>query len=200
MNLKSYLRVIGVPGTISAAALLSSWIAITLLLNDNLKASVIFAIGAFFLDSLDGHVARLMNKTSDVGRQLDSMVDLVAYSVYAALISSRVLLPGPEGVIVGYIIILFGILRLIRFNADGYIDRASTRYYRGVVVCHLSLAAIGFLLLSTFSEIPSYVITITLVTLSVLQLSNIKTRKTRMLPFWFGVAALLGIGAIVWLP
>lgn len=200
MNLRSYLQAIGVPGIISAAALLAAWIAIALLLNDNLKISVLFAIGAFFLDSLDGYVARRMNKASDVGRQLDSMVDLIAYSVYAALLCYHVLLPGIEGVIAGYAIVLFGILRLIRFNTDGYISKASTHYYRGVVTCHLSLAAISFLLLSTSIDIPSYVITITMVALSVLQLSDIKTRKTGMLPFWFTVAVLLGIGAIAWLP
>lgn len=200
MNLKAYMRVIGVPGMISAAALLAAWAAILLLLNDSLKASVLCAITAFFLDGLDGHVARKMNKTSEVGRQLDSMVDLVAYSVYAALVTSQVLLPSLEGVVVGYIIVLFGIFRLIRFNADGYIEQSSKRYYRGIVVCHLSLAVIVFVLLSTFGDIPSYIITITLVTLSLLQLSDIKTRKTGMLPFWIGVAVLLGVGAVVWLP
>lgn len=200
MNLNAYLRVIGLPGMISAVALLAAWAAILLLLNDSLKASVLCAIAAFFLDSLDGHVARKMNKTSEVGRQLDSMVDLVAYSVYAALVTSRVLLPGLEGAIVGYIIVLFGILRLIRFNADGYIEQSSKRYYRGIVVCHLSLAVIMFVLFSSFVDIPSYIITITLVTLSLLQLSHIKTRKTGMLPFWFGVAILLGFGAAIWLP
>lgn len=200
MSLKSYIKILGIPGVISAAALLAAWTAISLLLNDNLKASVIFAIFAFLLDCLDGYVARLMKKTSEIGRQLDSMVDLVAYSIYAALLTSQVLLPNVGGIVVGYVIVLFGILRLIRFNVDGYVDTHSNRYYRGVVVCHLSLITISFLLISTFVQIPSIVMVATLIALSILQLSNIKTRKTGVLPFWFGVALVIGTGAVVWLP
>jgi CDP-diacylglycerol--serine O-phosphatidyltransferase len=200
VSLKKYLAVLGLPGLISVLALLSAWVAIVLVLGGSLKYSVIFAVTAFFLDSLDGYTARRMNRVSEIGRQLDSMVDLVAYSIYSAILVYRVLIPGLIGAVVGYIILVFGLLRLIRFNADGYIEDSSGRYYRGVVVCHMALATISFLLLSSHFKIPSLIMALTLVILSVLQLSNIRTRKTGTLPFWYSVAALLIVGAIAWLP
>lgn len=200
MNLNAYIKKLGVAGVVSALALLAAWLAIALLLDGDVKYSVLFAILAFILDSIDGYVARKTNKVSELGRQLDSMIDLVGYSLYAALLTYLELLPGWEGILVGYAIILFGILRLIKFNIDGYAEEGSVHYYRGVVVCHLSLATIIFLILSTQFEIPSFVIALVLMLLSVLQISNIKTRKTGTLPFWYGVAFVLTISALIWLP
>lgn len=200
MHLKAYLKKLGAPGAISATSLLAAWLAIVLLLNGHIKYSIILAIMAFFLDSLDGYVARKLHKTSDLGRQLDSMVDLVGYSLYSGLLIQRVILPGWEGVVVGFAVILFGVLRLIRFNMEGYNQIDTVRYYRGIVTCHLSLAAVGIILISTQLKIPSFLIVIILLSLSVLQLSDIKIRKTGRLWFWYIVAALVAAGAIVWLP
>lgn len=200
LDLKTYLQKLGLPGAISAASLFAAWMAIVLLLNNHLKYSIICAALAFVLDSLDGYTARKLNKVSELGRQLDSMVDLVGYSVYAGLLTYRILLPNWEGVVVGYAIVVFGLLRLIRFNIEGFTEQDDVRYYRGVVVCHLSLAAIALVLLSTWIKLPSLVTAIVLLGLAILQLSNIKTRKTGMLPFWYTIAALTTAGAIAWLP
>lgn len=200
MNLKAYFKKIGIPGAISAGSLLAAWLAIVLLLDGHLKYSIILAVVAFFLDSLDGYVARKINKTSELGRQLDSMVDLIGYSLYAALLTKQEVLPGWEGVLVGYVIILFGVLRLIRFNLEGYAQAGLVRYYRGIVTCHLSLAAVSLVLASTQLKIPTVCMVIFLLSLAVLQLSDIKTRKTGRLWFWYVVATLLVVGAIIWLP
>lgn len=200
MKLKTYFAQLGLPGAISALSLLAAWFAIVLLLNGELKYSIVCAAFAFILDSLDGYVARKLERVSELGRQLDSMMDLVGYSIYAALLVYQELLPDWQGIVVGYSIILCGILRLLRFNNDGYTEVGSVRYYRGVVTCHLSLAAIGFLLLSTQLTLPPLLITITLLLLSALQLSDVKTRKTGMLPIWYAVVGATVIGALLWLP
>lgn len=200
MQLHSYLKAVGIPGLISSISLLCAWIAISLLLSDNLKLSIIAAVAAFFFDSIDGYVARKIDKASELGRQLDSMIDLVGYSIYSALLVSQALLPNWQGFIVGFVIVLFGVLRLIRFNIVGYTDTNSVRYYSGIVTCHLSLAAISLLLITTRIAIPDFVMATFLFVLAILQLSNIKTRKTGTLPFWYGVSILLGVGAILWLP
>lgn len=200
MEAKAYLKQLGAPGIISSMGLLFAWLAIVLLLQGAIRLSVACAIIAFILDSFDGYVARRTNTVSELGRQFDSMADFLSYSVYAALICQQLLLPNWGGVVVGYLIVLFGLLRLIRFNDEGYHESDSKKYYRGVVVCHISLVTVGFLLASTQVAIPDYVIIITLSILSVLQLSGIKTRKTGVLPFWYAVAAALMVGAVMWLP
>ncbi len=199
--MRKFLQAISIPGVISALSLAASWTAIILLLQHNIRLSIICAAVAFGLDSLDGYVARRMGKASELGRQLDGMIDLVNYSVYAGLMTYVQLIPGIVGAFIGYVIVLFGVLRLIRFNTEGFVEPGDgRRYYRGIVTCHVSLAVIVFVLLQTQMQLPSAVPAIVLITLSILQLSDIKTRKTGMLPFWLSVAVLLVIGAWLWLP
>lgn len=200
MSIKEYIRQLGIPGLISGLSLLSAWFAIYLLLTNHLKYSVALAFLAFVLDTLDGYAARRLKKVSELGRQLDSMIDLINYSVYSALIVVLVLIPNVLGVLVGFFIVFFGVLRLIRFNLEGYISDNSATYYRGVVVCHISLVAISLLLITSLVEIHQIIIATVFIVLSLMQLSNFRTRKTSTLRYWYVVGLALVSGAFVWLP
>ena len=193
------LRALGVPGLISCASLLFAWLAIVTAINLDMRASINFAVAAFVLDSLDGLIARWIGKVSEFGRQLDSMVDLVNYSVYAAVVIYLTVLPGLLGCIVGFLVLLFGLLRLIRFNLDGYMERGHTSYYRGVVTCHLSLATILFVLIGSQVEVSVIIPAITLSILAFLQLSDIRTRKSGLLWLWYVICAVILVGANTWL-
>lgn len=199
MKLKEYLSVLGWPGLVSSISLLFGWLAIAFLIQNKLKLSVVFVVLAFVFDTFDGYLARATNKVTEIGRQLDSMVDLVVYSVFTGLLAALVLLPGWLGMLVGYMVVIFGVLRLIRFNNDGYYESGPVKYYTGVVVCHLAFAGVVMLLLSTKITIPPTVIAVVLGGLSILQLSNLKTRKTGILGLWYVVSVGLIIGAIAWL-
>jgi CDP-diacylglycerol---serine O-phosphatidyltransferase len=188
-----------IPGALSLASLLLSWLAITLLLSGSLGLSVAVAVGAFLLDATDGYSARTLGRVSNFGRQLDGMADLINYSLLAALVIWQELLPGPLGVAVGYLVIATGILRLITFNEEGYIRKKGVLYYRGVTTCHLSLIAFLFLVITNVVFIPPLLIALIISVFAVLQLSNLKTRKTGALLFWVPVSLLIAIGGLVWL-
>ena len=200
MKAKEYLLYLGLPGLVSAASLLAAWFAIIFLIQGDLKVSVICAVAAFGLDMLDGFTARKLNKATEIGRQLDGMIDFVNYSVYSALLCWLVLMPGMLGAWVGFFVLLSGALRLVRFNSEGYVEGAGVQYYRGVVTCHLSLATVVLLLILQHIEIAQWFMAVILITLAAGQLSSIKTRKTGLIPVWVLLGILLIIGAIVWLP
>ncbi len=190
---------LGLAGAISMVSLLASWSAIVVLLQGNLPWAITLAIIAFLLDSLDGFTARKLGKASEFGRQLDGMIDAFNYSLFAALLVQQVLLPGVLGYITGFAILAFGILRLIGFNTEGYLKHKGKLYYRGVVTCHLSLAAIMCVFISQFIALSPWVYAAVLCTLAVLQLSSVRTRKTGALAFWIPISVLLVIGAWAWL-
>ncbi len=190
---------LGIAGLISIASLAVAWAAILMLLSNNLQLAIILAIVAFLLDCLDGFAARKLGKASEFGRQLDGMIDAFNYSLFAALLVWHVLLPGLPGAIVGFLILAIGIIRLLGFNEEGYIHHKGRLYYRGVVTCHLSLAAILFVFLQQLFAIPPFIIAVILTLLAVLQLSNIRTRKTGALLFWIPVSLFIIVGALVWL-
>jgi CDP-diacylglycerol--serine O-phosphatidyltransferase len=83
-----------------------------------LPAFLIFL--AMIFDSLDGHVARLTNRTSEFGAQLDSLCDVVSFGVAPAFL----LLKFPQAYhprILWMIAVLFLVcaaLRLARFNVQ----------------------------------------------------------------------------------
>ena len=89
------------------------------------------AIGvAVFADGLDGWVARLTNTTSDFGKELDSLADVLTFGLAPALLAYiwgfRLLTPGlhaaiaekviPLGVAVCFTFLICGAGRLARFN------------------------------------------------------------------------------------
>jgi CDP-diacylglycerol--serine O-phosphatidyltransferase len=193
-------RIVGWAGLASFASLFAAWSAILLLLAGQIKFAVIAACAAFLLDSLDGFLARRLGKASEFGRQLDSMIDVINYSVFAALVTHQILLPNTLGIIAGFMVLAFGVLRLILFNIDGYVTDGDTLYYRGVVTCHLSLATMIVYVVERFGvPLNDWLVFAVLVALSVGQLSTLKTRKTGALLFWIPFTMLTGIGAWFWL-
>jgi len=85
---------------------------------------------AFFLDGLDGRIARMTNTTSDFGREMDSLADVVSFGMAPAVlafawgvqfIDSSI---GPRisdhitraGYFVAFLFLLCGAARLARFN------------------------------------------------------------------------------------
>lgn len=201
-GLRYWLATIGPAGAVSLASLLLAWTAIGLAVSGSLRASVLCALGAFLLDMLDGFVARKLGVSSEFGRQLDSFIDVINYSVYAAVLTGYYIAPGFLGWLVGFVIVATGILRLIRFNLEGFTDDEPIKYYRGIVVCHLSLAAIVFLILSQLFPATLWVPilgAVVLVVLSILQLTLIKIRKTGRQALWAALVVPLAAGAILWL-
>ena len=91
------------------------------------------AIGAsVFLDGLDGRIARMTNTTSDFGREMDSLADVISFGLAPAILafvwgvqfvdgSLRASLRGHlynAGYFVAFLFLLCGAVRLARFNVQ----------------------------------------------------------------------------------
>ena len=91
------------------------------------------AIGvAAFLDGLDGRIARLTNTTSDFGREMDSLADVISFGIAPAVLAFtwgvQFVDPGlapafrqhlmNAGYLVAFLFLLCGAARLARFNVQ----------------------------------------------------------------------------------
>jgi CDP-diacylglycerol---serine O-phosphatidyltransferase len=90
------------------------------------------AIGwAVFLDGLDGRIARMTNTTSDFGREMDSLADVISFGLAPAVLAFAwgVQFVGPltdpirgqihdAGYFISFLFLLCGALRLARFNVQ----------------------------------------------------------------------------------
>jgi CDP-diacylglycerol--serine O-phosphatidyltransferase len=92
-------------------------------------AGYLIFIGAFF-DFLDGFVARILKVQAELGKQLDSMADMVTFGVLPGIIAYKLIgillastAPGAADAYfwlpyIGLLIPVFSALRLAKFNLD----------------------------------------------------------------------------------
>jgi CDP-diacylglycerol--serine O-phosphatidyltransferase len=109
------------PNFITLLNLLSGIIAIICIFQFELYLAAWFIIAGALFDFADGLVARLLKVSSEIGKQLDSLSDLVTFGVAPGLIGYQLL--AQQGIHEWYLFIpllipIFGALRLARFNVD----------------------------------------------------------------------------------
>ena len=89
-------------------------------LDQNYSLSIIAITIAAVFDSLDGRIARLIKGTSKVGKELDSLTDIVSFGVAPAFIMYFWKLNelGRIGWLICLIYVVCVALRLARFNVN----------------------------------------------------------------------------------
>lgn len=147
--------------------------AILFSINDNLKLSVLLIFIAALADRFDGMAARKMNIESDLGKQLDSMSDIISFGVAPALLLyTRVLYEfGAPGAFLTALYIGCGALRLARFN----ISENNDGYFTGLpITASGCLATLCFLAVPYW---PSPIFLFIMLILSILMISPFRLKK-----------------------
>jgi CDP-diacylglycerol--serine O-phosphatidyltransferase len=142
-------------------------------LHGNYKVAAFFILIAVVMDGMDGRIARKFGVSSEMGKELDSLCDLVSFGVAPALLLySQVLniFPYLLGLIAAVLYIMCGAFRLARFNVLNIKE-----YFVGIPITLAGTALAFVSLLASF--IPEYMIFITVIFLSFMMISNIKVRK-----------------------
>ena len=159
-----------IPNTITCANLLSGVLAIVYTLQERNVGCAAWCIGlAAVFDFFDGLVARALGVTSPIGKDLDSLADVVSFGVAPALLVYQGLstLSGGSMLAFGvFILPAFAALRLAKFNHD----ERQTMSFLGLPVPSNALFWIGasFALESIQYTIGSQLTLITYLVLAVL--------------------------------
>ena len=121
------------PNLCSLAGLLAALLGLYFAIRGVYPAALTALLWAVVLDWSDGRIARrLKGRTADqraFGAQLDSLIDVVSFSVAPALLLLSVGDFGPWYVPGAFVILATGVIRLSYFNVFGLIDDAT---YRGL--------------------------------------------------------------------
>ncbi|WP_078552735.1 CDP-diacylglycerol--serine O-phosphatidyltransferase [Bacillus alkalicellulosilyticus] len=120
--------------------------AIIFVIQNELRTSLLFITLAAVFDRFDGMVARKLQITSDLGKQLDSLSDIISFGVAPAILLHQAVLNqfGIAGTFFTVLFIACGAIRLARFNVS-----APTKYFVG-----LPITAAGCLLTLSFLFVP----------------------------------------------
>ncbi|MFD4368578.1 CDP-diacylglycerol--serine O-phosphatidyltransferase [Rhodococcus sp. NPDC058521] len=124
------------PSVITILALCSGLSAVKFALDDEYGLALGMIGAAAVLDSLDGRIARMLDATSKIGAELDSLADAISFGVAPALVLYVALLDGQSiGWIVALVYAVSIVLRLARFNTlldDDDVPGYAREYFVGV--------------------------------------------------------------------
>ena len=110
------------PNLFTLSSVLCGYYAILILSerqsSDDFYRAALLIIFALFFDGIDGRVARLTKTQSEIGVQLDSLADLISFGVAPAILVYHWSLSelGTVGMLVGFVYVAAGAIRLARFN------------------------------------------------------------------------------------
>jgi CDP-diacylglycerol--serine O-phosphatidyltransferase len=119
-----------------------------LLKGDPIRAGWLILFAGVF-DAIDGKLARLLGIPSRFGTEFDSFADTVSFCVAPALLIYRVYVDGLPPLLAGmfsFIPLLFGTIRLARFNLDQ--DDNPKPFYVGLTTPLNALTLFGYMLFS----------------------------------------------------
>ncbi|MCH1625016.1 CDP-diacylglycerol--serine O-phosphatidyltransferase [Fredinandcohnia quinoae] len=141
-------------------------------LKNELKLSLLLIFIAALADRFDGIIARKFNIESELGKQLDSMSDIISFGVAPPLLLYQGILfeYGAPGMFFTVLYIGCGAFRLAKFNIS-----ESNGYFTG-----LPITAAGCLLTLSFLAIPyisSQSFIFLIIILSFLMVSTFKLKK-----------------------
>ena len=147
------------------------------------ELSIIAVIVAGIIDGLDGRIARLIKGTSKVGKELDSLTDVISFGVAPAFIMYFWSLSeiGRLGWLISLIYVICVALRLARFNVTtGGESSWKDNFFEGIPSPAGGILVLMPLIYS-FSEIqffsPNYqvIVPFLFITISILLISKIPT-------------------------
>lgn len=164
---------------ISLMNMLCGFISILLAINHNFELSAILMIIAIMFDSVDGWVARKINRNDKLkfGQNIDSLSDAISFSaapaVFLYTISSTIhhnlsILPA----IISLLIVACGVLRLTRYNAIA--DYIQTHDFIGFPIPGIAIILATFYLSGLFNI---YIALILMTIVSLLMISNVTYLK-----------------------
>lgn len=121
-----------VPNSITSLNVLSGCLSIVFAFEGNIVAAGLLILIAAVFDFFDGFAARMLKAYSEMGKQLDSLADMISFGVAPTIIAFQLLkniiapnsqisdLTVNQGLIllIPFIMAIFSALRLAKFNID----------------------------------------------------------------------------------
>ena len=118
-----------IPNTITLLNQFSGIVACIFAYNSRFDLALLFVLIGATLDFMDGAMARLLGVSSPLGKELDSLADVITFGFVPGMIAYRLLAPLAEvwGYLpyIGFLITLFSTYRLGKFNID---ERQTTSF------------------------------------------------------------------------
>lgn len=145
-----------IPNLITLGNLTCGVVACYMASQGLLWQAAVYIIAGIFLDFFDGLAARLLGVASPIGKELDSLADVVTSGVAPALILFKTIPVDPTWLYVlslaAFLMPAFAAYRLAKFN----LDTRQSHSFLGLPAPSNALIWVGLALLSNNSTYPPY--------------------------------------------
>lgn len=204
MSLEHLLKQL--PNFITLSSIFAACLALVYLESEAYTAVTYCIAYSLIADFLDGALARLLHARSELGKQLDSLADLVAFGVVPGLLVYHLLKPSGSLSFIGFLLPMSAAMRLGKFN----LDNRQTDFFLGLPTPSVAIFFAGWVLviqndsfqLAAFFT-QAYLIAGMVLLMSVLMLVEIELFSLKFKHFrWEGnqirfIFALLTVSSII---
>ena len=176
-----------IPNVATVFNMFLGFMAITLILNgEPIKAGWVMMVGCLF-DIIDGKLARLLGLSSRFGTEFDSLADTISFCAVPSILIYSVYVEGLPyllGAVISFMPLLFGTIRLARFNIDT--GENPKPYFTGLTTPLAAITIISFMLFNyqSYGDMGDPRLALVLVAiLSFLMISPVRFSKFPLLSF-----------------
>lgn len=187
------IRQIDLANSLTLTGLVLSLISVFLAVNGHYNEAVICIMYSGIIDLFDGLVARKTSRTelqSEVGKQLDSIVDVCSFGFAPAIFAYSFGLQDLLSIAVLLFYLVANALRLAYFNSTGLLNEGSKDYFTGLPVTYAALF-IPLVFTASFA-LPDvtmkFILDSVYLLLALAMLANFKMLKLQGI--WYGIFAL----------
>jgi len=175
-----------IPSIFTIFNMFAGFLAILQIHQGHIVTAVVLILAAMVFDSLDGKVARWLQQQSDFGVEFDSLADIISFCLVPSLMVYTLYVSdmGIIGAMIGFFPLLFGGVRLARFNLSATPQKKD--YFTGLPVPAMAVTIASFVWFnkSVFGHTgdPKLALSLVLV-LSFMMVSNIRFSSTFHITF-----------------
>lgn len=187
------LRQVDIPNSLTLTGLMLSLFSVIFAIQQHFYAALICLIYSGIVDMFDGVVARKMQRTelqAEVGRNLDSLVDICSFGFAPAILAYCYGLQEPLYVVLLMIYVAANVLRLAYFNSTGLASEGNNEYFTGLPVTYAALFIPLSFMVSFFVpfETMKLILAGMYLILAIAMVANFQMKKLKGI--WYGIFSL----------
>lgn len=128
-----HMGIVTIPSLFTIGNITCGFFSILASIEGDFNFAGLLIFVAMLFDGFDGRVARMLHAESAFGVEMDSLADLISFCTAPAfLIYFIALRQTPFGAPIAFVFMLFGAIRLAKFNVLANSGKGSKKYFSGL--------------------------------------------------------------------
>ncbi|WP_226536169.1 CDP-diacylglycerol--serine O-phosphatidyltransferase [Fictibacillus halophilus] len=169
-----------IPNLLTLGNLFCGFLSIGYATHGDFRNAAMLIFIAMMLDAVDGRAARILGVSGTLGKELDSLADVVSFGVAPAFIAANSYFAhlGMWGYVLAGLFPLFGAYRLARFNITD--SEESMKYFKGIPIP--PAGGIVVFLVFFVKMIPLWIFVLIFYGVALMMVSTIKIPSLKDIP------------------